>query len=138
MEIVFGLACILFVVMIGYHCMKESDARGVFKREQADRLHEIQAERARQTAAAYERQRVTRSAPITTGSPVAPRASTGSTTKVEVKRHDNSFDNVVDSYSAPAYSSSHSSGSSSSHSSCSSSSSSSSSSDSSSSSSSCD
>lgn len=115
MEIVFGIACVAFIILIGYHCMKESDSQRRFKEKQAARMQEIQAERARQTAAAYERQRHTpRSAPITTGTP---KSYSGSTpVKTEVKRRDNSFENVVDSYEAPTYHSSHSKSSYSSHS----------------------
>ena len=105
MEIVFGIACVAFVLLIGYHCLKESDSQRRFKEKQAERMRDIQAERARQTAAAYDRQRAPRSAPVTTGTS---RPSTGSTpVKTEVKRHDNSFENVVDTYTTPTYSSSH-------------------------------
>ena len=122
MEIVFGIACATFIILIGYHCMKESDSQRRFKEKQAARMQDIQAERARQTAAAYERHRTPRSAPVTTGKPTTAPV----TTRVaDVKRRDNSFENVVDSYEAPTYHSSHSTSSHSSHS-CSSSSSSSS------------
>jgi hypothetical protein len=143
MEIVLGLFAVGFVILIGFYCMRESDETRRRKEYAAERIRRMQEDRDRVVQEEYMRQAArvsypSRTAPVTTGKPTtkaSPRSSGGST---ELKRHDNSFDNVVDSYSAPAYTPSHSSSSYSSHSSCSSSSSSSDSGSSSSSSSSCD
>lgn len=129
MEIVligFGVA---FVLLVAYWAMRESDEDRRGKEKAKERMREIQAERARQTAAAYDRQRhpTHRSAPVTTGKPKNDAAQMGFLRGSENSRpySGTQTDNFVDTYTAPTYSSSHSTSSYSSHS-CSSSSSSSS------------
>lgn len=124
MEFVLAGLFALFVVIIGFYCMAESDETKRRKEFAEERIRRMQREREVQAQFEYDRQRhkhvTPRSAPITTGKPATTRVTP------EVKRRDNSFDNDVDTYSAPAYTPSHSSGSSYSSHSCSSSSSSSS------------
>lgn len=106
MEIVLIVAVVAFIGLVGFYCMKESDETRRQKEYAAARIVRMQADRERQAAAAYERQRAPRSSPVYTGSQT--RSSGSTPTKAEVKRHDNSFENVVDSYQAPTYHSSHS------------------------------
>lgn len=111
MEIVLGLFAVGFVILIGFYCMRESDETRRRKEYAAERIRRMQEERDRVVQEEYMRQAArvsypSRTAPVTTGKPTkaSPRSSGGST---ELKRHDNSFDNVVDSYSTPTYHSSH-------------------------------
>lgn len=105
MELILVILGMGAVAIGGYWAMRESDENRREKEKAKAFIARMQAEQARSVAAAYERQREkpARSAPVTTSRP----ASSGTSTKVEVKRHDNSFDLGVDTYTAPTYHSSH-------------------------------
>jgi hypothetical protein len=104
MEVIFGLVGIAVVIFAVYQILEANEDRQREKEKARAYVARMQAAQARSVAAEYERQRAPRSAPVTTGV-----SRSGSTpVKAEVKRHDNSFDEVVDTYTAPTYSSSHS------------------------------
>jgi uncharacterized membrane protein YgcG len=127
MEIVligFGVA---FVLLVAYWTMQESDETKRRKQYAAARIARMQRGREIQAQFEYDRQREksqafatqcsapTRSAPITTGKPTGSVPATrqresGTKATTELNRRDNSFDEVLDTYTTPTYHSSHSSG----------------------------
>lgn len=117
MEFVIAGFGALFVVLTGFYIMKDSDETRRRKEFAAERIKRMQAEREAQATAEFERQKAkargfaaayaapVRSAPITTG-----RSKPGSSQSAQISRRDNSFDDVLDTYTTPTYHSSHSSG----------------------------
>lgn len=105
MELILVILGIGAVAVGGYWAMRESDEDRRQDAEAKAWIAQMQATRARAASAAYERQRAPRSSPVYTGSQA--RSSGSTPMKTEVKRHDNSFDLEVDTYTAPTYHSSH-------------------------------